>query len=144
MTMQKLLGLGSYQTARAMLHRYRTAMVRPAGREVLNGRVEVDETFIGGEEPGPRGRGALGKTLVAQHESDDLCVLQEGARLVPVAEPADIDHDIDAGAVQLGCRLAQPGPDRPRGTRLTGVGDTGQQDSPVSYTHLTLPTNREV
>ena len=40
-----------------------TAMVRP-GREVLNGRVEVDETFIGGEEPGPRGRGTLGKTLV--------------------------------------------------------------------------------
>src|SRR5680860_1537721 len=63
LTMQKLLGLGSYQTAWAMLHRYRTAMVRP-GREVLNGRVEVDETFIGGEEPGPRGRGALGKTLV--------------------------------------------------------------------------------
>ena len=31
LTMQKLLGLGSYQTARAMLHRYRTAMVRPAG-----------------------------------------------------------------------------------------------------------------
>jgi len=63
LTMQKLLGLGSYQTAWAMLHRYRTAMVRP-GREVLSGRVEVDETFIGGEEPGPRGRGALGKTLV--------------------------------------------------------------------------------
>ncbi|MFZ5849801.1 MAG: IS1595 family transposase [Actinomycetota bacterium] len=63
LTMQKLLGLGSYQTAWTMLHRYRTAMVRP-GREVLTGRVEVDETFIGGEEPGRRGRGALGKTLV--------------------------------------------------------------------------------
>jgi len=63
LTLQKLLGLGSYQTAWAMLHRYRTAMMRP-GREVLNGRVEVDETVIGGEEPGPRGRGALGKTLV--------------------------------------------------------------------------------
>ena len=63
LTMQKLLGLGSYRTAWAMLHRYRTAMVRP-GREVLNGRVEVDETFIGGEVPGPRGRGTLGKTLV--------------------------------------------------------------------------------
>lgn len=61
--MQKLLGLGSYQTAWTMLHRYRAAMVRP-GREVLTGRVEVDETFIGGEESGPRGRGALGKTLV--------------------------------------------------------------------------------
>lgn len=63
LTMQKLLGLGSYQTAWAMLHRYRTAMVRP-GRELLSGRVEVDETFLGGEQPGPRGRGALGKTLV--------------------------------------------------------------------------------
>ncbi|MGH3264085.1 MAG: IS1595 family transposase, partial [Trebonia sp.] len=63
LTMQRLLGLGSYQTAWTMLHRYRTAMLRP-GREVLTGRVEVDETFIGGEESGPRGRGALGKTLV--------------------------------------------------------------------------------
>jgi len=63
LTMQKLLGLGSYQTAWTMLHRYRTAMVRP-GREVLTGRVEVDETFIGGEKPGVRGRGALGKILV--------------------------------------------------------------------------------
>jgi len=61
--MQKLLGLGSYQTAWTMLHRYRTAMIRP-GREVLTGRVEVDETFLGGEQPGVRGRGALGKTLV--------------------------------------------------------------------------------
>lgn len=60
---ERLLGLGSYQTAWAMLHRYRTAMVRPE-REVLTGRVEVDETFIGGEEPGPHGRGALGTTLV--------------------------------------------------------------------------------
>lgn len=63
LTMHKLLGLGSYQTAWAMLHRYRSAMVRP-GREVLTGRVEGDETFIGGQKPGPSGRGALGKTLV--------------------------------------------------------------------------------
>jgi transposase-like protein len=31
----------------------------------LTGRVEVDETFIGVERPGPHGRGALGKSLVA-------------------------------------------------------------------------------
>ena len=61
--MQRLLGLGSYQTAWAMLHRFRTAMIRP-GRELLTGRAEVDETFLGGERPGVRGRGALGKTLV--------------------------------------------------------------------------------
>ena len=61
--LKRELGIGSEQTAWAMLHRYRTAMVRP-GRERLSGSVEVDETVLGGPEPGQRGRGALGKTLV--------------------------------------------------------------------------------
>ena len=43
--LQSVLGLGSYQTAWTMLHRFRRAMVRP-GRELLNGLVEVDETYI--------------------------------------------------------------------------------------------------
>lgn len=38
-------------------------MVRP-GRDRLSGMVEVDETYIGGEKPGKRGRGAAGKALV--------------------------------------------------------------------------------
>lgn len=38
-------------------------MVR-AGRDRLAGVVEVDETYIGGEKPGKRGRGAEGKALV--------------------------------------------------------------------------------
>jgi len=62
--LKRALGIGSEQTAWAMLHRYRTAMVRP-GRDRLTGVVEVDETFFGGPEPGRRGRGALGKTLAA-------------------------------------------------------------------------------
>ena len=62
--LQRVLGLGSYETAWTMLHRLRTAMVRP-GRERLSGDVEVDETAIGGVKPGKRGRGAAGKTLVA-------------------------------------------------------------------------------
>jgi hypothetical protein len=61
--LKRELGIGAEQTAWAMLHRYRTAMVRP-GRERLSGSVEVDETVLGGPEPGRRGRGALGKTLV--------------------------------------------------------------------------------
>lgn len=44
--LQRVLGLGSYQTAWAMLHRLRRAMVRP-GRERLNGKVEVDESYVG-------------------------------------------------------------------------------------------------
>jgi transposase-like protein len=38
-------------------------MVIP-GREKLSGDVEIDETFVGGEKPGKRGRGAEGKDLV--------------------------------------------------------------------------------
>ena len=38
-------------------------MVRP-GRDRLSGLVEVDETYIGGEKKGKRGRGAEGKALV--------------------------------------------------------------------------------
>jgi hypothetical protein len=43
--LQRVLGLGSYQTAWTMLHRLRRAMVRP-GREQLKGIVEVDETYL--------------------------------------------------------------------------------------------------
>ena len=63
MRLNPLLGLGSYQTSWAMLHRYRDVMVVPA-REKLSGTVEMDETFIGGVKPGKRGRGAAGKVLV--------------------------------------------------------------------------------
>lgn len=61
--LQRILGLGSYQTAWAWLHRFRRLLVIP-GREKLSGRVEVDETYVGGYQPGTRGRGAGGKSLV--------------------------------------------------------------------------------
>lgn len=60
---QRILELGSYQTAWAWLHKLRRAMVRP-GKDRLSGTVEIDETYVGGEKPGKRGRGALGKALV--------------------------------------------------------------------------------
>ena len=60
LSLQRSLEMGSYQTAWAMLHRLRSVLVRP-GRERLSGTVEVDETFIGGEEPGPRGGRQKGK-----------------------------------------------------------------------------------
>ena len=62
--LQRALGLGSYQTAWAMLHRYRTTMVRP-GRDRLGGLVEVDETWVGGVEEGRHGRDSEAKSLVA-------------------------------------------------------------------------------
>ena len=61
--LQRVLGLTRYETVWIWLHKLRTAMVR-RGRERLRGTMEVDETYIGGEKPGKRGRGAAGKTLV--------------------------------------------------------------------------------
>ena len=55
--------MGSYQTAWAWLHKLRRAMVTP-GRNRLAGTIEVDESYIGGERSGKRGRGAEGKALV--------------------------------------------------------------------------------
>ena len=61
--LQRVLGLGSYQTAWAWLHKLRRAMVRP-GRDPLTGDVEVDETYIGGVHPGRGGRQTETKALV--------------------------------------------------------------------------------
>ena len=50
--LQRVLELGSYQTAWTILHKYHSAMVRP-GRELLTGTVEVDETLVGGSRHQP-------------------------------------------------------------------------------------------
>jgi len=71
---QRVLGLGSYETAWTWLHKLRRAMVRP-GRDKLSGAVDVDETYVGGERPGKHGRGAEGKTVVlvaAQHDGTGI------------------------------------------------------------------------
>ena len=62
LSLQQVLGLRSYQTAWAWLHKLRRAMVRP-GRDRLAGQVEVDETLVGGLG-GARGRSTATKALV--------------------------------------------------------------------------------
>ena len=61
--LQRVLGLGSYKNAWTLLHKLRRAMVRP-GRERLQGVVEVDEAYWGGEESGVRGRQVITKALI--------------------------------------------------------------------------------
>ncbi len=68
--LQRVLGLGSYKTAWAMLQKLRRAMVRP-GRQRLQGVVEVDETYWGGEEKGVIGRLTYEKALIMVAAEED-------------------------------------------------------------------------
>jgi len=52
--LQRQLGLRRYETAWMLLHKLRRAMVN-AARELLHGEVEIDDTWIGGPQPGLRG-----------------------------------------------------------------------------------------
>jgi transposase-like protein len=57
------VGISTYECAFQVLHKLRAA----AGlreKESLRGTVEVDETYVGAERKGKRGRGAKGKALV--------------------------------------------------------------------------------
>ena len=67
---QRVLGLGSYQTAWTWLHKFRRAMVRQ-GRDRLSGRIEVDETYLGGLEEGVRGRQTERKSLIVIAAQED-------------------------------------------------------------------------
>lgn len=68
--LQRVLGLGGYLTAWSWLHKLRRAMVRP-GRDALSGRIEVDETYVGGMAEGKRGRGSENKAIVVIAAQED-------------------------------------------------------------------------
>ena len=68
--LQRVLGLKKYKTAWTMLHKLRRAMVRP-GRDLLTGRIEVDESYVGGEEEGLPGRLNLKKALIVVAAQED-------------------------------------------------------------------------
>ena len=94
--LQRVLGFGSYETAWAWLHKLRRAMVRP-GRDLLTGRVEVDETYIGGRSIGRDGRGTLKDLVVVAIESQVEPRRLGRVRLahVPQATIADLCGFID-------------------------------------------------
>ena len=105
---QRIMGLGSYRTAWAWLHKLRRAMVRP-GRDRLQGRVEVEATFVGGEEDDVRGRRRGDKSLIV------IAVEVEGKRIgrirlrsIPDASAASL-HPFIADSVEPGSTLHTDG-----------------------------------
>ncbi len=105
---RRALGLGSYRTAWNWLHKLRRAMVRP-GRDRLSGVVEVDETLLGGPQPGQRGRSPIGKTLVfiaAQAEGRKIGRIRLAR--IPNASAASLETAVQ-GAIEPGSRVQTDG-----------------------------------
>ena len=87
--LQRVLGLGSYQPAWAWLHKLRRAMVRP-GRDQLSGRVEIDESFVGGRG-GAQGRSpATTALMVVAVEEAGRGIGRIRMRRVPDASAASL------------------------------------------------------
>ncbi len=102
-TLQRELRVG-YKTAWLMLQKLRQATVR-AERSPLSGTVEVDETYIGGEEPGVVGRQLVGKALVViAVELDGKKVGRIRLRHVPDASGASLLGFI-SDCVQKGAKV---------------------------------------
>lgn len=68
--LQRMLGLGSYQTAWTSLQKLRRAMIRPE-REQLSGQVEVDESSIGGRRRGGKSRENKASVIIAAEVRGD-------------------------------------------------------------------------
>jgi transposase-like protein len=106
--LQRVLGLGSYKTAWALLHKLRRAMVRP-GRERLVGTVEVDETYWGSDTQPVVGRLTYDKALIAvAAEQDGAAIGRIRLRRLPNLTKASL-HGFIAEAVEPGSTVVTDG-----------------------------------
>jgi transposase-like protein len=117
--LQRVLGLGSYKTAWAILHKLRRAMVRP-GRDRLRGVVEVDETYWGSEEAGVVGRQTEAKALIiVAAEEDGAGIGRVRLRRIPDLAKSTL-HGFIAQAIEPGSTVRTDGLNAYRG--LQGYG----------------------
>jgi transposase-like protein len=99
--LQRQLGFQRYETIWTWLHKLCRAMVRP-GRDRLSGRIEVDETYVGGEGEGIRGRGAMKKYIVVIAAEED----GSGIGRIRLRRVGDVSHKSLLPVVQ---EVAEPG-----------------------------------
>ena len=104
--LQRQLGRKRYEPCFNMLHKLRAVMVRP-DTEMLEGEVEMDETIIGGHRIGPRGRGALGKSLVLG--AVERIPTKAGHTRAGKCRLLKVDHADNATIVHFLKRYVEPG-----------------------------------
>jgi len=143
---QRVLGLGSYQTAWAWLHKLRRAMVRP-GRDRLAGTVEVDETYWGTEESGVVGRLTQDKALVlvaAQHDGPRKIGRIRMERIPDMARTtlhAFIARNVEPGSVVITDGFSAYGgmeAYRHEPSKVAGSGKTASEMLPRVHTVVSL------
>jgi len=106
--LQRVLGLGSYETAWTWLQKLRRAMVRP-DRDRLSGWIEVDETMIGGLEEGVAGRQTESKALVViAAEADGPGIGRIRMRVIEDASAANL-HSFIQDCIEPGSMLHTDG-----------------------------------
>lgn len=92
--LQRVLGLKSYETAWAWMHKFRRAMVVP-GRGVLSGTVEINQSYVGGISRGKAGRSSdkIGVMVAAEMVSARKLgrIRLEPAPNEPLARPHPIE-----------------------------------------------------
>lgn len=139
--LQKAIGLGSYHTAWEWLHKLRRAMVRP-GRDKLDGVIEANETLIGGESSGKKGRGAEGKTLVLIAAEDTQWGIGR-VRLLPIDDASG--EALSSAITQMVLEGSTIRTDGWRGysglskhgyTHIPTINDDVKHNDAISATHL--------
>lgn len=119
--LQRELGLGSYRTAWTWLHKIRRAMVRP-GRDQLSGRVEVDETYIGGLDEGRKGRPGIDSRkalVVIAAQEDGRRIGRIRMRRITQASAAQL-HPFIVDSIQPGGMVRTDGWNAYTGIKLKG------------------------
>lgn len=98
--LQRNLDLGSYRTAWHMAHRIRAAMKEEPLASMLEGTVEVDETYVGGKSrEGKPGRGSERKTpVMVLVERDGKATAKPVARLTADKLQGEIRDHVDPSA----------------------------------------------
>jgi transposase-like protein len=135
--LQRILGLGSYRTAWAWLHKLRRAMVRP-GRDRLSGQIDVDETYWRGKEEGRQGRERGKKALIViAAQQDGRKIGRIRIRRVPDASAKSL-HAFVSESIEPGSAVHTDG-----WSGYAGLNGKGYVHEPAKQGRLDVPGAEE-